>query len=430
MSLQSIEMQPGSSRTAAPRLDKSCILTINCGSSSLKFALFAASARPSRLISGRVERIGMPPSRLVMVGADGAQAEDRTVDAPDQTAAIELLVEILGYLVGLANIAVVGHRVVHGGNRFYRPALVTPSMLEELRNIVPYDPDHLPGEIGAIEAFLRLKSDLPHVACFDTAFHHDLPRVAQIIPIPRRYERVGVRRYGFHGLSYSYLIGELSRLAGPEAVRGRVILAHLGSGSSLAAARDGRCIDTTMGLTPTSGLVMGTRCGDIDPGLVRFLVRPGGLSIDQFHELVNHQSGLLGVSETSSDLRDLLARQETDVRAAEAVELFCYRARADIGALAAALGGLDSLVFSGGIGENSPEVRRRICDGLEFIGVAIDERRNSSSGPLISADGGTVAVRVIPTDEESLIAGASAEFIPKSRATASAIAETHHQITG
>jgi acetate kinase len=423
MSLQSIEIQPGSSRTAVPRLDKSCILTINCGSSSLKFALFAASARPSRLLSGRVERIGMPPSRLVMVGADGAQAEDRTVEAPDQTAAIELLVEILGYLVGLGNIAVVGHRVVHGGNRFYRPALVTPEMLDELRNIVPYDPDHLPGEIGAIETFLRLESDLPQVACFDTAFHHDLPRVAQIIPIPRRYERVGVRRYGFHGLSYSYLIGELSRLAGPEAVRGRVILAHLGSGSSLAAVRDGRCIDTTMGLTPTSGLVMGTRCGDIDPGLVRFLVRPGGLSVEQFHELVNHQSGLLGVSETSSDLRDLLARQGTDVRAAEAVELFCYRAKAGIGALAAALGGLDSLVFSGGIGENSPEVRRRICDGLEFLGVTMDDRRNSSNGPLISADQGPVAVRVIPTDEESLIASASAEFIPESRATAIAPAE-------
>jgi acetate kinase len=423
MSLTSIEMQPCSSRIAAPRLDKSCILTINCGSSSLKFALFAASAHPSRLLSGRVERIGMPASRLIMVGADGAQAEDNSVNAPDHTAAIELLLDILGHLVSLANIAVVGHRVVHGGNRFYHPALVTPSMLEELRSIVPYDPDHLPGEIGAIEAFLRLDSELPQVACFDTAFHHDLPRVAQIIPIPRRYEKVGVRRYGFHGLSYSYLIGELSRLAGPEAVRGRVILAHLGSGSSLAAVRDGHCIDTTMGLTPTSGLVMGSRCGDIDPGLVRFLVRSCGLSIDQFHDLVNHESGLLGVSETSADLRDLLTRQDSDVRAAEAVELFCYKAKTGIGALAAALGGLDTLVFSGGIGENSPEVRRRICDGLEFLGVTMDDRRNSSNGPLISAEQGPAVVRVIPTDEESLIAGASAEFIPISRAPAIAPAE-------
>jgi acetate kinase len=429
MSLQSIERQLGSSRTAAQRLDNSCILTINCGSSSLKFALFAASAHPSRLISGRVERIGMPASRLIMVAADGAQAQDNSVRAPDHTAAIELLFNILDYLVGLANIAVVGHRVVHGGNRFYRPALVTPEMLEELRTIVAYDPDHLPGEIGAIEAFLGLDSSLPQVACFDTAFHHDMPRVAQIIAIPRRYEQVGVRRYGFHGLSYSYLIGELSRLAGPGAGRGRVILAHLGSGSSLAAVRDGRCIDTTMGLTPTSGLVMGTRCGDIDPGLVRFLVRPGGLSIEQFHDLVNHESGLLGVSETSSDLRDLLAQQDSDVRAAEAVELFCYKAKTGIGTLAAALGGLDTLVFSGGIGENSPEVRRRICDGLEFLGVTMDDRRNSSNSPIISAEGGPVAVCVIPTDEESLIASASAEFIPESRATAIAPAEAHARIT-
>ena len=293
--------------------------------------------------------------------------------------------------------------------------------------IVPYDPDHLPGEIGAIETFLRLDSKLPQVACFDTGFHHDLPRVAQIIPIPRRYEQVGVRRDGFHGLSYSYLIQELSRLAGPGAARGRVILAHLGSGSSLAAVRDGRCIETTMGLTPSSGLVMGTRCGDVDPGLVRFLVRPGGLSSEQFHALVNHESGLLGVSETSPDLRDLLARQDSDVRAAEAVELFCYRAKAGIGALAASLGGLDTLVFSGGIGENSPEARRRICDGLEFLGVTIDERCNSSNNALISTGGGPVAVRVIATDEESLIAGASAGFIPESRATAITTAESHSQ---
>jgi acetate kinase len=280
----------------------------------------------------------------------------------------------------------------------------------------------MPGEIAAIEAFLRLDSNLPQVACFDTGFHHNLPRVAQIIPIPRRYEQVGVRRYGFHGLSYSYLIDELSRLAGPGEVRGRVILAHLGSGSSLAAVRDGRCIDTTMGLTPTSGLIMGTRCGDIDPGLVRFLVRPGGLSIEQFHDLVNHESGLIGVSETSSDLRDLLARQDTDTRAAEAVELFCYRAKAGIGALAAALGGLNTLVFSGGIGENSPEVRRRICDGLEFLGVTLDDRCNAASSPLISAEAGRVAVRVIPTDEESLIASAAAEFIPQTQAAAIATA--------
>ncbi|MGP0068771.1 MAG: acetate/propionate family kinase [Isosphaeraceae bacterium] len=409
------DIQAVPSRIASKRDGRSCILTINSGSSSLKFALFAPEDRPRRLLSGRVERIGMSGSRLVVANADGDQ-EDSEVKVPDQAAAVGLLIELLDYLVGLANIAVVGHRVVHGGNRFFHPESVTAEVLEELRRIVPYDPDHLPGEIGAIEAFLRLDPKLPQVACFDTAFHHDLPRVAQIIAIPRRYEAAGVRRYGFHGLSYAYLMEELARVAGQGAARGPVILAHLGAGASLSAVRDGRCIETTMGLTATSGLVMGTRCGDIDPNLVQFLVRAGGLTLDQFHDLVNQESGLLGVSESSADLRDLLAVQDRDVRAAEAVALFCYRAKTGLGALAAALGGLDTLVFAGGIGENSPEARRRICEGLEFLGVTVDQRRNAANAPLISAEDGRVAVRVIPTDEESLIARASAEFIPRARA--------------
>src|SRR5262245_8947296 len=368
MDSHSSRRQSGSSRTASERADRSCILTINGGSSSLKFALFAMADRPERLRSGRVERIGMSPSRLVVADADGRQ-EDTAVEAPDQASAVGLLIQRLQYLVGLENIAVVGHRVVHGGNRLYRPALITPEVLEELHRLVPYDPDHLPGEIGAIEAFLLLKPELPQVACFDTAFHHDLPRVAQIIPIPRRFEATGVRRYGFHGLSYAYLLEELARVAGPAAARGRVILAHLGSGASLAAVRDGRCLETTMGPTPASGLVMGTRCGDLDPGLVRFLMRSGGLTLDQFHDLVNHESGLLGVSETSPDLRDLLCRQDVDVRAAEAVALFCYRAKTGLGAMAAALGGLDTLVFAGGFAENWPGAGRPICEGLEFLGT-------------------------------------------------------------
>jgi acetate kinase len=405
------------SRTGSDRAARACILTINGGSSSLKFALFEPDDPPVRLLSGRIERIGMPGSRLVMAETKLGLEEDSEVEAPDLVAAVGLLIDRLGRTVGLTNIALVGHRVVHGGNRFYRPELVTTPILDELRKIVPYDPDHLPGEIGAIEAFRRLDPELPQVACFDTAFHHDLPRVAQIIAIPRRYEAAGVRRYGFHGLSYAYLMEELARVGGLDAAQGRVILAHLGSGASMAAVRGGRCIETTMGPTPTSGLVMGTRCGDIDPALVRFLMRASGLTIDQFHDLVNHESGLLGVSETSPDLRDLLSRQGDDVRAAEAVALFCYRAKTWLGALAAALGGLDNLVFAGGIGENSPEARRRICDGLEFLGVELDERLNAAGAPIISAEQGRVAVRVIRTDEESMIARAVAGFIPRSRAT-------------
>jgi acetate kinase len=405
------------------------ILTINVGSSSLKFALFAPDDRPRRLLSGQVERIGTADARLVVSTAGSDQSVDIRVKIPDQAAAVALIMDRLGRVVGLKNIAVVGHRIVHGGDRFHRPERITPEVLEALRRIVPYDPDHLPGEIGAIEAFRRLDPELPQVACFDTAFHHDLPRVARIIPIPRRYEAAGVRRYGFHGLSYAYLMEELARVAGTRAARGRIILAHLGSGASLAAVRDGRCIDTTMSLTPTSGLVMGSRCGDLDPEVARFLMRSEGMTIDRFHDLVNHESGLLGVSETSADFRDLLARQAGDERAAEAVALFCYRARTAIGAMSVALGGLDTLVFSGGIGEHSPEARGLICAGMEFLGVVLDDRRNATGAPVISVQDARVAVRVIPTDEESMIAGAAAKFIPRFQATADATAATHARIT-
>jgi acetate kinase len=242
------------------------------------------------------------------------------------------------------------------------------------------------------------------VACFDTAFHHDMPRVASLLPIPRRFEAKGVRRYGFHGLSYAFLLGELSRAAGPEAAGGRVILAHLGSGASLAAVRGGRSMDTSMGFTPTSGMPMGTRSGDLDPGLAPYLARTGQVTPARFNDIVNHESGLLGVSETSADMRDLLEREGQDVRAAEAVDLFCYQARKWIGAFAAVLGGLDTLVFSAGIGEHCPAVRARICEGLSFLGIELDAARNAGTAPVISTDGGRVSVRVIATDEELMIA--------------------------
>jgi acetate kinase len=240
--------------------------------------------------------------------------------------------------------------------------------------------------------------------CFDTAFHRTMPRVASLLPIPRRYEAAGVRRYGFHGLSYEFLMEELARLSDPAATKGRVILAHLGNGASLAAVRDGKSIDTSMGFTPTAGLVMSSRSGDLDPGLISYLARTEQMSATQFQEMVNHASGLLGVSEISSDLRDLLARESDDVRAAEAVALFCYQAKKWIGSFAAALGGLDTLVFAGGIGEHAPLIRGRICDELGFLGIELDEGRNMKNAPLISTNGGRVAVRVIPTDEELMIA--------------------------
>jgi acetate kinase len=381
-----------------------CILTINGGSSSLKFAVFAAAGPIERVLSGRVERVGLGESRLIVSDGGGRRCEDCAVEAPDQAAAAGLVIERVARDPGLAAIAAVGHRVVHGGERFVEPGLVTADLLDQLRRIAPLDPEHLPGEIALIEAFAGAIYNVPQVACFDTSFHRTMPRPAQIVPIPRKYWGHGIRRYGFHGLSYAYLLEELARIAGTTESGGRVILAHLGSGASLAAVREGRCLDTTMGFTPASGLVMGTRCGDLDPSLNTFLANVEGMTTERFHQMVNQESGLLGVSETSADLRDLAARRETDPRAAEAIDLFCYRVKSGIGALAAVLGGLDTLVFSGGIGENSVEVRSRTCEGLEFLGIALDGGRNASGEPLISTDESPTRVRVIRTDEETMIA--------------------------
>jgi acetate kinase len=262
-----------------------------------------------------------------------------------------------------------------------------------------------------IEEFTRRFPGVPHVACFDTTFHRTLPRVAYLLPIPRRYEAAGVRKYGFHGLSYQYLMTELARQVGDAGAQGRVILAHLGNGASMAAVRDGRCMETTMGFTPAAGLVMGTRTGDLDPGLVAFFARTEAMTPDQFDAMANHQSGLLGVSETSSDMRDLIASRAADPRAAEAVSLLCYTARRWIGSLAAVLGGLETLVFSGGIGEHSAEVRAEICQGLEFLGVTVDPARNRRHDSVISEEGSRAAVRVIPTDEEVTIARDVLRFV-------------------
>jgi len=273
-----------------------------------------------------------------------------------------------------------------------------------LHRISPCDPQHLPGEIELIESFRKHHPKLVQVACFDTAFHRTMPRVAKLLPIPRRFDAKGIQRYGFHGLSYAYLMEELERLGDPAATKGRVILAHLGNGASLAAVHNGKSIDTSMGFTPTAGLPMSTRSGDLDPGLFDYLSRTENKTAKQFDTMVTTQSGLLGISEISSDMRDLLNRESDDVRAAEAVALFCYEVKKRIGAYAAALGGLDTLVFAGGIGENAPVIRARICEGLQFLGIDLDESRNATTASVISAYGSQVIIRVIRTDEELMIA--------------------------
>jgi acetate kinase len=378
------------------------ILTINGGSSSIRFAIFEVAGTSQPLLRGKLDRIGSNGTVLTINDAAGKPQLLHRIAPSDHRAAAHSLLDWLEAQPVFASVAAVGHRVVHG-MQHSEPARVTPELLKELRRIAPYDPEHLAREIGLIEALRDRQPKLPQVACFDTAFHRTMPRVAKLLPIPRRYAARGVERYGFHGLSYAYLMEELSHID-PAGAKGRVILAHLGNGASMAAVRDGRSIDTSMGFTPAAGLVMGTRTGDLDPGLVYYLARAERMSAAQFQRMVNHESGLLGVSGTSSDVRDLLALEAVDVHAAEALALFCYQARKWIGAYAAALGGLDTIVFAGGIGENAPQIRARICAGMGFLGIGVDPKRNAKNAPMISRSTGRVSVRVIRTDEERMIA--------------------------
>jgi acetate kinase len=381
-----------------------CVLTINGGSSSIKFALFERDNALRRILEGRIDGIGLLRGNFSMKGSGDADNFSRPIVVPDHTAAIALLMNWVQERIADGALTAVGHRVVHGGPKYWEAQRISAAMMEELRQLSPFDPEHLPEEIRLTEAFRRRFPDLPQIACFDTAFHHDMPRVAQLLPIPRRYEAKGVRRYGFHGLSCEFLVEELARVAGADAANGRVILAHLGNGASVTAVRDGESIDTSMSFTPTAGLPMSTRSGDLDPGLGWYLSRAENVTPKQFHHMINHESGLMGVSETSSDMRELLLREKEDVRAAEAVAMFCYQAKKWICAMAGALAGLDTLVFAGGIGENMPLVRARICGELSFLGIVLNEANNAQNASVISVDASRATVRVIPTDEELMIA--------------------------
>jgi acetate kinase len=372
------------------------LLVLNAGSSSLKFAVYRPGAPPTLLLKGKIDRIGRSGTTLTATGSS-----EEPFPAADQREAPGRFLDWLGRRVPADALAAVGHRVVHGGPRFDRPTRIDAGLLAELGRLAPFDPEHLPFEIALMEAVRQRAPNVPQVACFDTAFHRDLPDVARRLPIPRQYHDQGVRRYGFHGLSFAYLVEELSRLGGGKPPA-RVVLAHLGNGVSLAAVQGGRCIDTTMGFTPTGGVPMSTRSGDLDPGVIQYLWATEGLTADGLRELTTRRAGLLGVSDVTGDVRDLLAREATDPRCREAVDLFCYSVRKQVGAFAAALGGLDALVFSGGIGEHAAPIRSRVCSGLGFLGIALDETKNAAGGAVISA--GAVTVRVMPTDEEAMIA--------------------------
>jgi acetate kinase len=361
------------------------VLAINAGSASLKSALFTFESHP-RLIT-----------RDVTTTRDGSGVRD--------------LVRRLSMQRRDAPLVAIGHRIVHGGPDYDTPRRITADVLAELKHLIPFAPNHLPAAIALIETVTAADPDLPQVACFDTAFHHQLPEVARRLPIPHQYDQRGVRRYGFHGLSYAYLLQELQRRAGADAAHGNVVIAHLGNGSSLAAIRGGRSIDTSMCFTPLGGVVMSTRSGDLDPGVIAFIARAEGLDADGVEQLFSHRSGLLAISAATGDMRELLERERTDPPSRLAVDIYSYQIKKWIGAFAAALGGLDTIVFSGGIGEHAPEVRRRICDGLEFLGVRLNHERNAANREVISAADSRVTVRMIPTDEELMIAQAAFEIL-------------------
>jgi acetate kinase len=378
------------------------ILTLNAGSSSLRFAVFDADC--VRSFTGRFERLGRLDSRLIV-----GEGPARPMALADHNACLPVLYELLE-AHGSGAPAVIAHRVVHGGPDHFDPTVVTSRLLDELRAIGSFAPNHLPASIALMEAAGRHWGASEQIACFDTAFHRDLPLAARLLPLPRRYAAQGIRRYGFHGLAFSSVLAEFRHRCGKRLPE-RLVLAHLGNGGSLAAVRAGRCLDTTMGFTPAGGLVMSTRSGDLDPGVLAFLAAREKLTPSALLKLVTQESGLLGLSDSSSDTRELLARETSDHRAAEALAVFVHQVRKHLGGFAAVLGGLDAIVFSGGIGESSPILRARICAQFEYLGLQLDPARNDASEAVISDPRSRVSVRIIAADEEIMLATAARAFL-------------------
>ncbi len=380
------------------------ILTINTGSSSLKAALFQFGAQEKLLFSATAERIGRPGSQLRVAGGRGEVLLEQQDELRSHEAALETLLSWLQEHGPKRPYAAAGHRIVHGGSRFTEPQRMSNVMLDAIEKLVPVDPDHLPQALAAVRALQRLRPELLQVACFDTAFHRQMPRVAQLYALPRSLLDEGLIRYGFHGISYEFIMQKLRTEVAAAEANGRVIVAHLGSGASIAAISAGVSVDTTMGFTPTGGIVMGTRSGDLDPGVLLYLLQARGMTPAALSELVNKRAGLLGVSGVSADMRDLLACEDSDAHAAEAIELFCYSAAKAIASLCVAMDGVNTLIFTAGVGEHAAPVRQRICDRLGFLGIRLDIDQNNAHAAIISAAESRVTVRVMHTDEELMIA--------------------------
>lgn len=379
------------------------ILVINCGSSSIKFALFDAAEVSTRL-KGTLKGIGHPEGSFTAMGAGEKVISQQTVLLKDNEAAFAHLAQWLQHIGYERQLYAISHRIVQGGKQHTAPERVTQQLKADLHTLIPLAPLHLPSELAAIDFFEKRYPGIIQVCCFDTAFHQHLPLYAQQYPLPRHYTQQNIRRYGFHGLSYNYIVHTLQPA-------GKTIIAHLGNGASMAAISDRQSIDTTMGFTPAGGLVMGTRTGDIDPGVLLYLLEQEKLSPAQLHQLVNKEAGLLGLSGLSSDIQELTAAAPTNTHAAEALDLFCYQAKKFIGAMAAALGGLQTLVFTGGIGEHNATVRHLICQNMAFLGIVLDKTRNEANEAVISHRASPVTVRVIATNEEWMIAHYTAQLL-------------------
>lgn len=382
-------------------MSEQVILTLNAGSSSLKFAVFSAIKNPRRLWSGEIDRIGLTNTRFRLSNARDTIVTDESDTLDSHKAALTKLLTTVRGLPGSLDLVAVGHRVVHGGPECDCPKRVTPALTARLRRLTPLAPSHIPHNLAGIDAVLANQPDLLQVACFDTSFHHDIPRMARMTALPRIFAEKGLRRYGFHGLSYEYIM-ETLRKDGVKTCAERIIIAHLGNGASMAAIRNGRPVETSMGFSTIAGLPMGTRCGDLDPGILLYLMRKEGMTSDEVSDLLYNQSGLLGISSVSRNMQDLLeSRKEA---AAEAVDYFCYQARLHLARLTGALGGLDRVVFTGGIGGNSAGVRGRICAELGYLGIGLDSGANKAGMGVISKPGGRVTVEARATDEEKMIA--------------------------
>jgi acetate kinase len=395
--------------------DKHKILTINSGSSSLKFALYRMGNSEELFFSGSFSEIGEENGLFQVKNNQNETVVRQNLNIPDHHTALQTFSKWLKEDYPEHSLTAIGHRIVHGGKDYTKPEFITGKLTSALNQLIPFAPDHLPHQIKAIESLHKIYPELRQVACFDTSFHSKIPQTAKMFAVTRELFRQGVQRYGFHGLSYEYILSELERNGDKSSAKGRLIIAHLGNGASMAAVKDGKSIDTTMGFTPAGGMMMSSRSGDLDPGIIIYLLKEKHLDISRLNDLINQKSGLIGISDISSDMKVLLKKQKNNPHAVEAIELFCYQARKFIGALSAVLGGIDELIFTGGIGENAPEIRAQICNELAYLGISVDEASNNRNAQVISKKDKPVIVRVIKTNEELMIARHTRNLIASQR---------------